>query len=223
MTNDELKANLAKINLTRGDTQAIIDAGRKEGLLRNEMAYTLATAFHETAFTVRPITEYGGVEYLRGKKYYPYYGRGYIQVTWKYNYEMVAEKLGLPKDAFLKNPEQLLERKIAIPALVRGMKEGWYTGKKLSDYITISRSGYINARRIVNGTDKAGDIAAYAKRYEELLKSAGYGENRDPIKTVTIEEVIAKQEEPEMNTSAGGSALVKIIRILLKLFGMARK
>lgn len=213
---------MAKINLNIGDTQAIIEAGRTAGLLRNEMAYVLATAYHETAFTVKPIKEMGSAAYLMAKKYYPYFGRGYIQVTWKYNYEMVAEKLGLSKDYFLNEPDKLLYRQYAIPALVRGMKEGWYTGKKLSDYITIQRSGFVNARRIVNGTDKAAVIAGYAKEYDALLKSAGYGENREPMKPITIEEVINQGETEVPDTSAAGSAIVKIIRILLKMFGMGK-
>ena len=42
------------------------------------------------------------------------------------------------------------------------MVEGWFTGKKLSDYFN-EKTDYINARKIVNGLDKADIIAGYAK------------------------------------------------------------
>jgi hypothetical protein len=61
-----------------GDTRLLIEAGRKYGLLRNRMAYVLATAYHETAHTMKPI-EMGGEKYLQSKKYWPYIGRGYVQ------------------------------------------------------------------------------------------------------------------------------------------------
>lgn len=36
------------------------------------------------------LTEYGGEEYLSQKEYYPYYGAGYIQLTWEENYSRFA-------------------------------------------------------------------------------------------------------------------------------------
>src|SRR6478609_8125384 len=62
---------------------------RKSGLDSDARwpAYALATTHHETAFTMQPITEYGSQDYLQGKPYYPYIGRGYVQLTWDENYE----------------------------------------------------------------------------------------------------------------------------------------
>src|SRR6187549_3550178 len=59
------------------------------------LAYMLATTFHETAATFQPITEYGSDAYLQGKSYYPYIGRGYVQLTWDYNYQKATDELGL--------------------------------------------------------------------------------------------------------------------------------
>lgn len=160
-------------NLSLGDTSLILDECRKHGLLRNQAAYVLATAFWETARTMRPVREYGGETYLRGKKYYPYVGMGYVQLTWKRNYEKASRELGVD---FVANPKLLLNPKYAAPILVVGMKDGWFTGKRLADYITLQKSDFKGARRIVNGTDKAATIAALARDYDTALKAEGYGE-----------------------------------------------
>lgn len=160
------------MNLQTGDTRLLIDACRKYGVLRNQAAYVLATAFHETAHTVKPIREKGGETYLRSKKYYPYVGMGYVQLTWLENYQKASKKLGVD---FVANPKLLLDPKHAAPILVVGMLEGWFTGKKLSDYITINLSDFRAARRIVNGMDRSDLIAGYAKTYDALLKAEGYG------------------------------------------------
>lgn len=159
-------------NLNLGDTRLIIDTCKQAGLLRNQAAYVLATAFWETARTMKPVREYGGEKYLRSKKYYPYVGMGYVQLTWRENYEKAGKKLGAD---FVSNPKLLLEPRYAAPILVAGMKEGWFTGKRLDQYITLSRSDFQGARRIVNGTDKAAEIAALARGYDAALKAEGYG------------------------------------------------
>ncbi|WP_247997259.1 hypothetical protein [Brucella tritici] len=155
-----------------GDTRLLIEAGRKHGLLRNQMAYVLATAYHETAHTMKPILEKGGDKYLRSKKYWPFVGRGYVQITWRSNYERASKELGVD---FVKKPELLLKPEYAAPIIIAGMVEGWFTSKKLSDYITLQRSDFKSARKIVNGTDKAELIAGYAKDYDKALLTEGYG------------------------------------------------
>src|SRR5690348_9732185 len=107
------------MNLNLGDTQFIIEEAKKLGLLRNELAYVLATAYHETAHTMKPVREYGGETYLKKKKYYPYVGMGYVQLTWDYNYKKASVKLGVD---FVANPKLLLEKKYAAPILLIGMK-----------------------------------------------------------------------------------------------------
>ena len=160
------------MNLSLGDTRLIIDACKAKGVLRNQCAYVLATVFHETAHTMRPITEMGGMNYLKSKPYYPFIGRGYVQLTWEANYKKASAKLGVD---FVKNPGLLLQAKYAAPILVVGMVEGWFTGKSLSSYITLSKSDFVGARRIINGTDKASLIAGYAQQYNDLLLTEGYG------------------------------------------------
>lgn len=160
------------MNLKLGDTQLIIAECLKEGLLRNQAAYVLATAYHESAHTMKPIAEMGSQAYLHSRRYWPYVGRGYVQLTWDYNYKKASSKLGVD---FMAHPELLMQAQYAVPILVEGMKEGWFTGKKLSDYMDLQHSDFVNARREINGMDKASLIASYAVQYDNDLKAIGYG------------------------------------------------
>lgn len=190
------------MNLNLGDTQLIIEECKTRGLLRNQCAYVLATAYWETARTMKPVREYGGEKYLRSKPYYPYVGMGYVQLTWRAGYEKSSKKLGVD---FVQHPKKLLDPKWAAPILVLGMKEGWFTGKKLSDYITLQRSNFIDARRIVNGTDRAYEIADLAQQYDKDLIEVGYG--------------VEDTEKPvqEVSNESGRSVWERIFSIILKL------
>lgn len=164
------------MDLKTGYTRLIIDTCQKHGLLRNQAAYVLATARWETAHTMKPVKEaYWLSETWRKNnlRYYPWYGRGFVQLTWEANYQKAAKKTGVALD---KDPDLALDPHTAADVLVIGMVEGWFTGKKLSDYITLKTSNFVGARRIVNGTDKAAQIADLAKQYDKLLKAEGYGE-----------------------------------------------
>jgi len=72
---------------------------------------------------------------------------------------------------FLSNPDLLLTQEWSTPVTIYSMKTGLYTGKKLSDYIHQSKKDYVNARRIINGMDKAKLIAGYADIFERALRS----------------------------------------------------
>jgi len=163
------------VDLNTGDTQLIIKTCKKHGLLRNQAAYVLATALWETAHKVKPVKEAFWLSEGWRKdnlRYYPWYGRGYVQLTWEANYKKAGQKLG--KD-FITNPDAVMEPKNSAEILVVGSKEGWFTGKKLGDYITLNKSDFEGARRIINGTDKKEEIARIAREYDEALLAAGYG------------------------------------------------
>ena len=210
------------MNLKLGDTGLIIEECRKQGILRNQVAYILATAYHETAHTMKPVREYGGETYLRSKKYYPYVGMGYVQLTWDYNYKKAGDKLGVD---FLKNPKLLLQSKYSVPILVTGMKEGWFTGKKLSDYITLSKSDFKGARRMINGTDKADLIAGYANSYNNDLIQLRYGEEvplsdtQKPVQTIPTNSGIVYPEPTETTPKAPMTFLEVIKKIFLIIRG----
>ena len=169
-----LRKAFGKLNTEQvKNIELIVDYCNKHQLEYNQAAYVLATAFHETNTTMLPVIEaYWLSEAWRKKnfRYYPYYGRGYVQLTWDYNYKKAGEKLGLG-NALLDNPKLAQEPKYAAEILVLGSKEGWFTGKKLSDYITKTEKNYVGARRIINGTDKAEKIAKEAEIFEQALRS----------------------------------------------------
>ena len=175
--------------------------------LISELAYMLATIKHETAHTFRSIAEYGkGNGYKYGTEVEvthtdankksttyknKYYGRGYVQLTWGYNYQRIDEKLGFgtypnknkiqaseynkgftihqPTKSIYLNPNKALEKENAYIAMVYGMQKGIFTGKKIGSYINKIKTDYVNARRVINGTDKAQAIANYATTFELLL------------------------------------------------------
>ena len=153
-------------------------------------AYVLATVHHETGGTMKPIRERGGPKYFF-KMYDPespdpdrakqakrmgalpgdgviYYGRGYVQITWRLNYRKFGRRHGVNLES---NPDLALDPDNALRILVDGMTLGMFTGKKLSDYINAETCDYFNARRIINGIDCAQKIADKATEYYSLLAS----------------------------------------------------
>jgi len=175
---DEVRHALFKGKLTRQQVSGIefiLEQWNETGFTNRQwLAYALATAFHETAFTMQPIREYGRG---RGRKYgckdpntgQVYYGRGYVQLTWKANYNKAGQALGID---FVRKPDLVMEPANAAFIMFQGMKDGWFTGKGFDDYINPDLHDYWNARRIINGTDKAGAIADYAIRFEAALEAA---------------------------------------------------
>jgi len=159
------------MNLTAGYTQALIDSSKGHGLLRNQCAYVLATTYHETGATMKPVIEANWLSEDWRKnhlRYYPWYGRGFVQLTWEANYIKAEKELGKP---IHQNPALALDPVIAADIAVIGMKEGWFTGKKLSDFIDLQDSDFLHARKIINLMDKAETIEGYAKWYDSALKA----------------------------------------------------
>lgn len=163
------------MDLNLGCTRMLIDESKAQGLLRNQCAYVLATSFWETAHTMRPVVEaYWLSENWRKNnlRYYPWYGRGFVQLTWKANYERAARELGVPFD---QNPGLALDPVNAAKVAVTGMREGWFTRRDLNDFIDLQHSDFYHARQIINGMDKAQQIADIAEHYDEDLKAEWVG------------------------------------------------
>jgi hypothetical protein len=137
------------------------------------LAYMLATVYHETAYRMWPIREYGSDSYLKSKPYYPYFGRGFVQLTWDYNYDKASKALGLIDERDLvAHPDVALDSLIATRCLFRGMAEGWYTGRKLGQYFDPDTDDPINARQIINGNDDDTLIAGYHDTFLGALSEA---------------------------------------------------
>ncbi len=136
--------------------------------LKTQIAYVLATVEHETARTFQPVREaFWLTEEQRRtnpiiRRYYPYYGRGYVQLTWKANYQKYSTILGVD---LVNNADLAMDPNVALFVLVHGFKTGTFTGRKITDYINESKTDFVRARRCINGHDKQFEIAALAERY----------------------------------------------------------
>lgn len=185
--------------------------------IRN-VAYAFATTAIETAWTFEPIVEKGSKSYFNKYdiKFNPkkarqlgnvspgdgflFRGRGYCQITGRSNYR----HFDIEND-----PDRALQPQTAFDIMVSGMLRGTFTGKKLSDYINDSKTDYVGARRIINGQDRAKEIAKYARQLEVILRlsqssataSAGSGTNDKHSTTQTHVPLLESPTSPSDNTS----------------------
>ena len=119
------------------------------------LAYMLATVYHECAQKMWPIREYGegaGKEYGEpDENGNTFYGRGFVQLTWKENYDRASAILGLIDERDLTmHPDLALDSLIAARVLFRGCAEGWFTSAKLGHYFNEEDDNPIEARAIIN-------------------------------------------------------------------------
>jgi hypothetical protein len=227
------------MDLSLGDSRLIIDACKSHGVLRNQAAYVLGTCFHESAHTMKPIYERGGRSYF--DKYEPgtgigrmlgntqsgdgylFRGRGYVQLTGRANYARAGAKIGVDLIRF---PDLALVPANAAQIMALGMVSGWFTGRKLADYITLSSSDFVNARRIINGTDRADLIAGYAKEYDALLTQDGYGVSApsatppapsppvtDPAAPPVAPAPVVPAKKPSAGLGVGAVGLIAVLSI----------
>ena len=170
---------------------------------RRQLAYVLATAFHETGGRMQPVEEnlnYSAAglrrtfpqrftledaeecarrpEAIANRAYanrmgngdvqsgdgYRFRGRGLVQITGRANYRAYGIE---------DRPEAAMEPERAVTILIDGMRNGRFTGKRLDDYFCGSRADWVEARRIINGIDRAGEIARQARLYVLALSETG--------------------------------------------------
>lgn len=143
-------------------------------------AYGMGTACWETNRTMQPVREaYWKDEDWRKRnlRYFPHYGRGYVQLTWARNYERADRELGLDGKLVV-DLDLAMDPAIAARILVKGMAEGWFTSRKLAD--TLPAAGpatlaqFKASRPIINGHDKDDEIAAIAMELQAALQAGGW-------------------------------------------------
>jgi putative chitinase len=162
------------------------------------VAYPLATTFHETNQMMWPVKEKGSgdgpdadpwddyLEYLdtrtdlghsaaRDGDHVPFIGKGDVQITGKSNYEkfrpLVLARFGVD---IMKDTDAVLRPDISAFILFEGMLKGMFTGKKMGDFISATKTDFYNARTVVNRLDRALDIARYADIFLKALEAAPY-------------------------------------------------
>lgn len=109
-------------------------------------------------------------------------GRGQGHLTGRRNYALATERLralGVLKagESLVEDPDLALRPDVAAAVLVFGMRDGWFTGKRLNDFINNKATAeqFAAARRIVNPDRNGAAVAALAAGYLEALKVGGWG------------------------------------------------
>ncbi|MBZ0204234.1 MAG: hypothetical protein K8I03_14560 [Ignavibacteria bacterium] len=164
------------------------------------LAYILATSMHESNDTFAPVVEGYWIKpeskrvaslynyyaknnpgalrtiFPNGKNGTAYYGRGrVVQLTHNFNYKLASEKV-YGDDRLFKNPDLIIEDvNCDMSVTFKGMLQGWFTGRKLTQYFPLDsqKADWVNARKIINGLDKAKLIAGYAEKFYECLEWEG--------------------------------------------------
>ncbi len=184
-------------------TDSILDQWNDDQRMKDDrwLAYILATAYHETAFRMFPVRETlassdeSAINRLEnfyqrrgatGPVYWrpveetgrAYFGRGYVQLTWDWNYKRADKRFGIANEtrnpqSYYWNPDLALDPESSIRITYDGMIYGWYTGHCLLRHIQPNRrADYGQARRVINGIDKASKIAEHADHFMEALDAA---------------------------------------------------
>lgn len=178
---------------------AILDA--MEGAPLAYAAYALGTAFLETAGTMQPVKEANWLSEAAANRYFfrmydiagarpsvakalgnncagdgiKFCGRGYPQMTGRRNYQLASDKLGVD---LIGNPDLAMRPDVAAKIMRRGMADGWFTGKSFKSYLPASGRGsreqFRQARRIINGQDRAADVAGFALAFQSALEAGGW-------------------------------------------------
>lgn len=183
------------------------------------LAYMLATVWLETDRTMQAISEYGDRAYFTrmydikggrpdiarqlgnihagdGAKYH---GRGKPMITGRANYQKATQYVGSHIGVdFEAKPSAVLQGNHSDLLMFSGMIKGWFTGKKLADYFHGDLEDPIGARRIVNGSDRADDIA---EAYEYFLTALdGAFSARKSTLTVHKNLPISQDDNPDTFT-----------------------
>lgn len=195
---DYIRSNLFNGSMTQKQVDGVNRfLGATDGMDITHRAYILATVFHETGARMQPVRETfadtdqqavnrldnawakGQLPWVKTPYWRPdssgksWFGRGDVQVTHKENYAKAGDMVGAD---LLGDPGKLLDPSVSSRVAVEGMKRGIFTGQDLSDYLP---GDYYGARRIINGTESASKVAAYAGKFEESLRVLG--ETKVPV------------------------------------------
>lgn len=170
----EFRRNKAQANRDTS-AAAIIAAARAKGLSNAQIAYVLATAEHESD-SFKTLEEYSsGAQYENRADLgnttpgdgVRFKGRGYVQLTGRLNYTRYSEIAGLQLARY---PIIVMNwPSLSVFVIVDGMLRGVYTGRRLDEFVNAGKQDFFNARRVINGTDRAQKIADQASDWLRRL------------------------------------------------------
>lgn len=140
------------------------ETGRTMQAVRETFASTddKAIAILEKAFKAGKLTWVSTPYWRKDSKGRSWLGRGLVQLTHKSNYEKMAKETGID---LVGDPSQAMNLGVAVEIMFKGMIKGSFTGKKLGDFFSTTKEDWRNARKIINGLEKADLVASYAKSY----------------------------------------------------------
>lgn len=138
---------------------------------KNQMAYILATCWHECRFkSIREIRAKAGTKVWQMQNAYwhtGYMGRGYSQLTWLRNYRKFSPVV---VGDLVKRPDLALIPEVGARILVYGMVNGSFVANGLTSKTRLSKffppggvPDWIGARAMVNGSFQADKVADAAK------------------------------------------------------------
>ena len=168
------RRNQAQAN-REASAAAIIAAARAKQLSNAQIAYVLATAEHESD-SFKTLEEYSsGAQYENRPELgnnqpgdgVRYKGRGYVQLTGRLNYTRYSDIAGLKLAEY---PIMVMNwPALSVFVIVDGMLRGVYTGRRLDEFVNAGKQDFFNARRVINGTDRAQKIADQASDWQRQL------------------------------------------------------
>lgn len=197
-------------------------AGYMLGTTMHETAFTFMP-IHEYGSHAYFVRRYGG-QTRKGRELgndtpeegYDYAGKGDVQLTGETNYEKAEIALRREYPALVADFEKRMGKKfdltvgdqpndkddpknaqdpmIAYAIMSYGMRTGMFTGKSLRHYTNGVNFDWVEARRIINGTDKAAEIGNYGIRFTKILKASLIKSDVSPVK----EPVVLVEETPHL-------------------------
>ena len=137
---------------------ALLKYGEKAGLKGKKALLLVYAQFIQESKYFMHKSESGGQKYLQKQEYYPYYGRGPIQITWERNYRAIKNEwfpqIGIHAD-IVKDPD-LLVRDLNIGCAA---SLGWFTleGNGKRAVAAANRGDVKRLSKAINGGDNGLD------------------------------------------------------------------
>ena len=219
-------------------TSAILAEAKRRNLPDEQIAYILATVFHETDGKMQPVVEnlnYSSAARIRqvwptrfptvtsaqpyvrqpqnlaNKVYGGRMGNDSVNDGWTYRGRGLPQITGednYKKFGIADAPEKALELGTAIRILFEGMVLGKFTERKLSDFFGKGKADPEGARVIVNGTDKATLIAGYYRNFLDSLIAAREMKAVAPDDAKSDDVPLLQDKTVQTIVAAGGGTFV---------------